>query len=150
MKTIIYKSMKIKDQKTLINKINQSIWWHVIPKDLTAYKKRGKFFASTYKQAEFYGRPNDIPEKVVISNPVYGISEAKILKILFPAEYKDLCVTIEYDGKDWYNRRIELDAKMYQKAKSMGYDAIALLDNNGEKYLMKNRKPHSIELNLCK
>ena len=142
--------MKAKNKKILINKINQSLWWHVAPKDLTAYKKRGKFFASTYKQAEFYGRPNDIPEKVDISNPVYGISEIKILKILFPIEYRDLCFAVERGGKDWYGRRIELDAKMYQKAKSMGYDAILLLGGNGEKYLIKNRKPHSVELNLCK
>lgn len=142
--------MKTKIKEILINKINQSLWWHVTPGDLSAYKKRGKFFASTYKQAELYGRPNDIPEKVDISNPLYGISEIKILKTLFPIEYRDLLVAVERDDKDWYVRRIELDAKMYQKAKIMGYDAIVLLCGNGEKYLMKNIKPRSIELNLCK
>jgi len=121
-----------------------------MPKDLNAYKKRGKFFASTYKQAEFYGRPNDISEKVQISNPIYGTSEMNILKILFPKNYKKLYASVIDDRKDWYNRRIKLDSKMYQKAKNVGYDAIVLLGNNGEKYLMKNRKPNSIELNLCK
>lgn len=142
--------MKTKLKEVLINKMNQSLWWHVAPGDLSAYKKRGKFFASTYIQAEFYGRPNDIPEKVKISNPIYGTSEINILKILFPMDYKKIYTSILSDPKDWYDRRIKLDAKMYQKAKSMGYDAIALLGSNGEKYLMKNKKPYSIELNLCK
>ncbi|MCX6789070.1 MAG: hypothetical protein NTZ42_00455 [Candidatus Gribaldobacteria bacterium] len=142
--------MKTKNKKILINKINNSLWWHVSPMDPNAYKKRGKFLASTYKQAEFYGRPNDIPEKIKISNPVYGTSEINILKILFPMDYKKLYSSVLGDHKDWYKRRIGLDSKMYQRAKGIGYDAIVLLGSNGNKYLMKNRKPHSIELNLCK
>jgi len=142
--------MKTKTKKILITKINQSIWWHVKPEDPNAYKKRGKFLASTYKQAELYGRPNDIPERVNIFNPVYGISEISILKILFPMEYKKLYSYVKCECKTWYKRRIEIDSKMYKKAKNMGYDAIVLLGSNGNKYLMKNRKPHSIELNLCK
>src|SRR3989344_7295863 len=136
-------------KQILVEKVNNSDWWHVPPRDPSAYKKRGKFLASTFRQAEFYGRPNDIPEKVSISNPAYGISEKRILKILFPTKYKDLCSTAVYDSEDWYERRIELDAKMYQKAKMMGYDAIILIGRNGKKYLGKNRKPHSIELNLA-
>ncbi len=141
--------MKTKLKEILINKINQSLWWHVTPGDPNAYKKRGKFFASTYTQAGFYGRPNDISEKIKISNPVYGTSEINILKVLFPVDYKKLYPFILDDRKDWYKRRIQLDSKMYQKAKSMSYDAIVLLGSNANKYLMKNRKPHSIELNLC-
>lgn len=142
--------MKIKTKKVLINKINQSLWWHVTPKDLTAYRKRGKFFASTYKQAEFYGRPNNMPEKIKISNPVCGISEINVLKVLFPMDYKNLYASVINDRKDWYKWRINLDSKMHRKAKDMGYDAIILLGSNANKYLMKNRKSHSIELNLCK
>jgi len=142
--------MKTKIKRILINKINQSYWWHVTPKDSTAYKKRGKFFASTYKQAEFYGRPNDIPEKVKISNPICGISELNILKILFPTDYKQLCTSVMKDNNDWYKRRIKLDSQIYQKARGLGYDAIVLLGSNANKYLMKNIRPHSIELNLCK
>ncbi|MFA5858898.1 MAG: hypothetical protein WC955_07510 [Elusimicrobiota bacterium] len=142
--------MNTKNKNILIKKINQSIWWHVTPRDPDAYKKRGKFLASTYQQAEFYGRPNDIPEKVNITNPVYGTSETNILKILFPMNYKKLCLSDLDDRKDWYKRRITLDAKMYKKAQKMGYDAIVLLGSSANKYLMKNRKPHSIELNLCK
>jgi len=142
--------MKTDIKKILINKINKSTWWHVTPSDPCAYIKRGKFLASTYLQAEFYGRPNDLPEKVEITNPVYATSERKILKILFPEKYRNLIAEIEYDDNRWYSRRIDLDAKMYQRAKKMGYDAIVLLGSNGEKQLIKNRKPYSIELNLCK
>ena len=67
--------MESKIRRTLINKINSSLWWHVTSSDPSAYKKRGKFFMSTYQQAELYGRPNDIPDKVLITNPVYGFSE---------------------------------------------------------------------------
>ena len=62
-------------KKVLINKVNSSYWWHVTPRDPNAYKKRGKFLASTYTQAEFYGRPNIEPENVEISNPIFGFSE---------------------------------------------------------------------------
>jgi hypothetical protein len=135
-------------KRILINKINKSQWWHATPYDPSAYKKRGKFLASTYQKADFYGRPNDIPEKVSISNPIYGTSEIGILKCLFPQEFKKLYSEVLREENGWYNRRIRLDSKMYKRAKKLGYDAIVLLAHNGIKYLKRNRKPHSIELNL--
>ena len=69
--------MKKNIKTILIDKINKSAWWHVNPQDVDAYKKRGKFLASTYAQAEFYGRPNDVSEKVSITNPIYGCSKLK-------------------------------------------------------------------------
>ena len=135
-------------KQVLVEKVNKSTWWHVTPQDRHSYKKRGKFLASTYRQAEFYGRPNDIPEQVSISNPIYGFPEADILKQLFPNEYKDLILDEGEYHPDWYERRISLDAKMYQKAKKLGYDAIVLLGSTGESCLRKNIKPHSMELNL--
>ena len=140
--------MKKDIKSILIDKINKSVWWHVAPKDVSAYKKRGKFLASTYKQAEFYGRPNDVSEKVHINNPIYG-SEIEILKNLFPRNYEKPFSIVGDDVGD-YNSRINLDTKMFKKAKKMGYDAIVLLGSNGKKFLSRNRKPHSIELNLCK
>lgn len=135
----------------LVNKINNSLWWHVPPKDLSAYKKRGKFLASTFKQAEFYGRPNDVPEKVSVANPICGFSEIEIVKRLFSAkvveEYKKYVSGADHCA-DWYEKRIEWDARIYRKARGKGYDAVVLLASNGRKYLKKNRKPHSIELNL--
>ena len=129
---------------TLISKINQSTWWHVLPRDMEAYKKRGKFLASTYRQAGFYGRPNNIPDRVEIKNPVYGFSEKEILMQLFPHDWKNLMLNNEAN----YNDRIALDARMYCKARALGYDAIVLIDHNGKDALKRNRKPYSIELNL--
>ena len=142
--------MKKDIKKILINKINKSLWWHVTPRDPKSYEKKGKFLASTFHMAEFYGRPNDIPERVQISNPLYGASEKEVLKVLFPAEYNDLICDLGDNDEGWYIRRVELDSKIYEKAKILGFDSVVLFGTNGEKYLMNNRKPNSIELNLCK
>ncbi len=156
--------MDINIKEVLINKINKSEWWHVTPADPDAYSKRGKFLASTCRQAEFYGRPNDIPDKVYITNPVYGFSEKEILLQLFPEERNNPLLK-EYErmkledqafsakgaykyAKNWYQERIKLDAAMFKKAKSLGYDAIVLMGRTGRKKLERNRKPNSIELNL--
>jgi len=137
-------------RQILVDKINKSLWWHVAPSDPNAYKKRGKFLASTFNQAAFYGRPNDEPERVKISNPLWGVSEQDILKILFPSNYEELYKSVTNIGEaTWHKKRIALDAKMYQGAKRMGYDAIILLTKNAIKDLEANRKPRSIELNLC-
>ncbi len=136
-------------EKTLIKKINQSEWWHVPPVDPNAYKKRGKFLASTYLQAEFYGRPNNQPENVQIKNPLYGFSELEILIKLFGSkEAEIMSEVINSDTDDWYNIRIEADSKMHHKAKELGYDAIVLMTNSGKLALEKGRKPNSIELNI--
>jgi hypothetical protein len=132
----------------LIKKVNQSSWWHVPPRDLHAYEKRGKFLASTYLQAEFYGRPNIEPEQVCINNPVYGFSELEILKKLFGPNGRKYLNEVIKEEKDWYNKRIELDSKMFFAAKTQGYDAIILMTEAGRKALQKGRKPNSIELNL--
>lgn len=156
--------MKISINEVLIDKINKSEWWHVTPVDPDAYSKRGKFLASTYHQAEFYGRPNDIPDKVFITNPVYGFSEEEILLKLFSGEpnnrflkahkkmvKEDQRLQSQGDykyAKQWYQERISLDAAMFRKAKSLGYDAIVLMTKKGKKELERNRKPNSIELDL--
>lgn len=155
--------MSINIKEVLINKVNKSEWWHVTPADHDAYSKRGKFLASTYQQAEFYGRPNDIPDKVFITNPIYGFSEKGILLKLFTGEnnrflkehkkmiLEDQKPSAKDDYKhvgNWYERRIRLDVAMFKKAKSLGYDAIVLMGRTGRKKLERNRKPNSIELNL--
>lgn len=135
----------------LIKKVNNSYWWHVAPADPDAYKKRGKFLASTYPQAEFYGRPNFNPEKVNIKTPIYGFSEKEILNKLFGnfLRIKDLVKSVfSDDDPDWYKNRIKLDGIMYKQAKKLGYDAIVLLTSRGKDQLERNRKPSSIELNL--
>jgi hypothetical protein len=135
----------------LIRKINAGEWWHVAPRDPDAYKKRGKFLASTYLQAEFYGRPNDAPEKVTINNPVFGFSEEEIWKQIIPY-YKDNKLMMDIlngtDGENLYEHRVMIDAMMFSAAKKLGYDSIILICRSGYKALIKNRKPNSIELNL--
>lgn len=140
--------MKKPLKEILIGKINKSKWWHVTPSDPKAYKSRGKFLASTYSQADFYGRPNDRPETVNIQNPIYATSENTILRKLFPKNYTKIIQKYLMKDKNWYKYRIALDSKMYSRAKYLGYDAIIILGNNGINYLRRNRKPHSIELNL--
>jgi len=132
----------------LIEKINKADWWHVPPKDFEAYKTRGKFLASTFNQAEFYGRPNDNPEKVKIKNPVFGFSELEILEQLFIKKDAIEYLTSVLESKNYYNDRINLDAKMHDKAKNMKFDSIVLMTSTGKKSLKNNRKPSSIELNL--
>ncbi len=132
-------------KEILVDKINRSEWWHVPPQDPEAYNKRGKFLASTYHQAEFYGRPNDIPDKVFITNPVYGFSEKEILKQLFSENDSSyLLDKILKSNKYRYQERIKLDAKMFKRAKSLGHDAIVLMARTGRKELERNRKPCSI------
>jgi len=139
--------MEIK--QVLIHKINTSYWWHVTPQDPDAYRKRGKFFASTYKQAEFYGKPNNVPEKVKILNPLWSDSEIDIIKVLFPDSYQEKYKSVSSpESTYYYKNRITLDGQMHKQAKEMGYDAIVLLGATGIKELERNRKPRSIELNL--
>ena len=95
----------------LIQIINAGEWWHVTPRDSDAYKKRGKFLASTYLQAEFYGRPKLEPERVEIKNPIFGFSENEISKQLFKSTELNLLEDTENAKKDFYQKRIVLDAK---------------------------------------
>ena len=142
---------KMSEKEILITKINNSYWWHVPPCDSDAYKKRGKFFASTFAQAEFYGRPNEESERVSVENPLYGFSEMEILEKLFTSEQIvrfDLNDIEDGTSPNWYKKRIALDRKMYLRAKKLGYDAIVLMTPQGRKDLRRNRKPRSIELNL--
>jgi hypothetical protein len=135
-------------RNVLIEKVNKSHWWHVVPSDPKSYEKRGKFFASTYSQASFYGSPKDKPERVFIQNPLCGTSEKEILKKLFPANHKELSKEVADEEGGWYRRRISLDSKILKKAKQNGYDAIVLIGSGGKRGLEKNRKPNSIELNI--
>ena len=41
----------------IVAHVNRKAWWHVPPQDPMAYRKRGKFFASSFAEAEFDGRP---------------------------------------------------------------------------------------------
>src|SRR5206468_4168007 len=63
---------KMTNRAKLIAFLNRKDWWHVPPRDLNAYRKRGKFLASTFRAAEFWGRPLDTPIRVIVKNPIIG------------------------------------------------------------------------------
>lgn len=136
-------------KRLLIQKINQSNWWHVLPRDPNTYEERGKFLASTYLQAEFYGKPIIKPEKVKIKNPIFGFSEEEILVQLFGKEKTMNRLDFVLNGdSNYYQKRIALDKEMHDTAKRLGYDSIVLMTKQGRKALQRKRKPNSIELNL--
>jgi len=124
----------------LIRLVNRKDWWHVTPTDPRSYEKRGKFLSSTFKEAEFYGRPNDVPEKVAIACPLIGDNETVERELIGKVEsYPDICV----------RERFALDAKLRREALRKGYDSIVLLSESGfRKFKDEGKTPRSIELNI--
>lgn len=115
----------------LIQRINRKDWWHVTPVDPKSYSRRGKFLASTYRAAEFWGRPNDVPERVVVKNPLVGDEETIERTLLGRFEsntWPDIAVDIAAD-RPFAERRYALDAKLYAAGRAQGYDAIVLLSS---------------------
>lgn len=128
------------DTQELVNYINRKYWWHVTPVDRLGYQKRGKFFSSTYTRAEFYGRPNDEPERVSIKKPLVG--DANTVEIRLLGKVKG------FDGMS-IQRRLALDARMKRIALRKGYDSIIVFAETGLKRFRKEGKiPRNIELNV--
>ena len=130
--------------KTLVDKVikhvNRKNWWHVPPGDPRAYEKRGKFLASSFAEAEFWGRPLDTPLKIQISRPLVG-DETTIEKWLFGRRISSDDMSIE--------RHWALDAKMKKAALTKGYDSIVLMAPRAFWEFKKNGKlPRSVELNI--
>jgi hypothetical protein len=123
--------------RKLIKHVNRKDWWHVPPEDPRAYEKRGKFFASSFGEAEFYGRPNDDPEKVTIASPVVGDNDTIERKLLGRVEsHPDITV----------RERFALDAKLHRAALAGGYDSIVLMTKAGFQAFQKEGKmPRSME-----
>ena len=124
---------------TLVKKLNKRDWWHVPPAEGEgAYAKRGKFMASSYKNAEFYGRPLDEPQKVNIKNPLVG-TEEEIGKEL----------GIEPQTKDMTREEMaQHDSKWAKAAKKLGYDAIVTVaEKQWEKFKESGRQPTDMEVN---
>ena len=128
----------------LIARINHKGWWHVPPRDPQAYDKRGKFYASSFREGEFWGRPLDAPERVSIRNPIVG-DEPSVQTTLFGKPVK-------YPGDEapgvlrW---RWRLDARMKNTAQAKGYDAIVIMAASAfKKYKTEGKIPRSIELNV--
>jgi hypothetical protein len=124
----------------LIGHINRKNWWHVPPTDPRAYEKRGKFLASSFRQAEFYGRPCDAPERVGIASPLVGDNDAI---------ERTLIGRVESDPNMSVPRRLALDVKLRRAALRKGFDSIVLLTPKGfEALRQKGVTPRSIELNV--
>lgn len=128
----------------LIKHINRKDWWHVPPLDPQAFKKRGKFLSSTFKEAEFYGRPLDRPQNVHVLNPLIGDEDTIEKELLGRTTSEKGSLTVPA-------RRFALDAKLKRAALAKGYDSIALLSPKGfESYAAAGKIPSSIELNVLK
>jgi hypothetical protein len=126
--------------RKLISHINRKRWWHVPPRDGSAYRKRGKFFASTFREAEFWGRPLDKPERVKIARPLVG-DEGSIEKKLFARRMSRQGMTAQ--------QRWVLDARMKRAAMAKGYDSIVLMTRKGmSEFRVSGKMPRSVELNV--
>jgi hypothetical protein len=123
----------------LISHVNRKQWWHVPPQDSNAYRKRGKFFASSFAEAEFYGRPLDEPQRVAIKKPLVGDEEtiAKLLRI-----------RPQHGGMS-LDEIAAHDAKWRAAALVKGYDSIVLMTPNAfAKFKAEGKPPRSLELNV--
>jgi hypothetical protein len=131
-------------KEKLIARINRKDWWHVPPTDPKAYQKRGMFLASTFREAEFWGRPLDQPIRVNVTNPLIG-DEPLIETELLGAP----CKCPGDDDPKLLQWRWNLDSQLKKAAVAKGYDAIVLLSANGyAKFVAEGKLPISIELNL--
>jgi len=123
----------------LILHVNRKKWWHVPPVDPLAYGKRGKFLASSFKEAEFYGRPIETPERVRIARPVVG-DEQKIAKVLgIPPQHEGMQL----------EEMAEHDALWRNAAVAKGFDSIVLMTHKAyERFKTDGTIPRNIELNV--
>ena len=108
----------------LVSYVNRKEWWHVPPTDPLAYTKRGEFLASTYHDAEFYGRPNNVPEKVRIANP-FICDKSSI-------EQELLGKIVSHEGMS-IEEIARVDAQIRVVALKRGYDSIILFGEKGHK-----------------
>jgi hypothetical protein len=123
----------------LISHVNRKQWWHVPPQDPDAYRKRGKFFASSFAEAEFYGRPLDQPERVSIRKPLVGDEKTIARHLRIPPQQAGMSL----------DEIAEHDAKWRDAALAMGYDSIVLMTPSAfAKFNAEGKPPRSLELNV--
>jgi hypothetical protein len=127
------------DNAKLISYINSHSWWRTALPGEKAVNARGLFYASSFKDAEFYGRPIDTPFRVKVTNPLFS-DEPLIMQFLG--------LSLQSPGIS-IKERFALDAKMMELAALKGYDSIALTTTKAyEKYIVTSRIPRSIELQV--
>ncbi len=123
----------------LVSHVNHRQWWHVPPRDVAAYRKRGKFFASSFAEAEFYGRPLDEPQRAAIKRPLVG-DEKTIAKVLH--------VPPQHEGMNLEEIAAH-DARWRTAALAKGYDSIVLMAPKAfAKFKTNGKPPRSLELNI--
>jgi hypothetical protein len=145
-KSLDMSTMAKTSRDRLLTRINRKDWWHVPPADPKAYRKRGKFLASTFRDAEFWGRPQDTPIHVSFENPIIGDESTIETELLgAPSEHPS------DDSPKLLQWRWELDSKLKKAALAKGYDSIVLLSRNAYvNFVTEGRIPTSIELNLLR
>lgn len=126
----------------LIAHVNRKSWWHLPPMDPKAYAKRGKFLASTYDEAAFYGifgAGKPLEQRVKIAKPLVG-DEKKIARVLgIPPQYEGMSI----------EQMAAHDAKWRNAALKKGYDAILLMAPiTFAKWKTSGKIPRSLELNI--
>lgn len=132
-------------REKLINYVNRKGWWHAPPQAPDAYAKRGKFLASSFREAEFWGRPLDQPQHVSIANPLVG-DEETIERELFGKRMSE-----GWDEGDdpVLEARWALDTKIKNVAEAKGYDSILLMSPRGfAQFRADGKIPRSLELNV--
>ncbi len=123
----------------LIAHVNRKAWWHVPPSDPQAYGKRGKFLASSFQEAEFYGRPLDEPQKVAVSRPLIGDERAISKALGIPPQHEGMAL----------GEIAAHDARWRSAALAKGFDSIVLMAPKAYARLRTDGQiPRSIELNI--
>lgn len=131
--------MKARIRK-LVRHINRKAWWHVKPVDSRSYEERGKFLSSSFREAEFYGRPADRAERVRVSRPIVGHNDSIERRLLG---------RVESNPEISVPKRLALDARLRRAALRGGYDSIVLMTAPGyRKFIHEGKIPRSIELNV--
>ena len=140
----------MKKELTLADQLIKRKRWHSPPADKAAYKKRGIFLASSYKECEFYGCPFDKPIKVNVTYPLVD-TEENIIRFLFGNNSSQMVVykaLIGGTAKEPLKARFKLDMDLFKAAKNKNYDAIAVVTEKGLEKARKYKLPKSVELNV--
>lgn len=131
--------MKKAIHERLISHVNRKNWWHVPPADPDAYAKRGIFLASSFADAEFWGRPLDEPRRVTVSNPLVGDEQTIARELRISPQHAGMTLDeiAAHDAK-WRNAALE-----------KGYDAIVLMSPKSfVRWKATGKVPRSLELNI--
>jgi len=125
--------------RRIVSHVNRKQWWHVPPVDPEVYRKRGKFLASSFREAEFYGRPLEEPQKVSINRPLIGDENAIARTLHIPPQHVGMSL----------ERIAAHDARWRRAALAKGFDSIVLMTPKAfAEYKATGKLPRSVELNI--